>query len=112
MATKQPDEHERSAAGLDFEDERNPIRDTAASFGSRIISEGPEALADEIENLLPETWREQIRQFPFLAVGLGLGVGVWLGMRKSDEVIAAGSSLISAAALANVTEVMDRMKQG
>lgn len=112
MATKQPDEHERSAAGLDFEDDRNPIRDTAAAFGSRIVSEGPEALVDEIENLLPETWREQIREFPFAAIALGVGAGIWLGMRKSDEIIAAGTSLISAAAMANVTDVMDRMKQG
>jgi hypothetical protein len=109
--TKEPDEHERAAAGMDFE-ENDPIRQKAAAFGNRIVSEGPEAIADEIENLLPESWREQIRQFPFAAVALGVGVGVWLGLRKSDEIIAAGTSLISAAAMANVTDVMDRMKQG
>jgi hypothetical protein len=43
-------------------------------------------------------------------VAIGLGVGVWLGMKKSDEIIAAGGSLISAAAMANVSEVMERMK--
>jgi hypothetical protein len=39
---------------------------------------------------------------------LGVGVGVWLGMRKGDEIIAAGTSMITTAAMANVGHVMDR----
>ncbi len=74
------------------------------------MMEGPEALLDEIENLLPEAWREQIRAFPVAAVALGVGVGVWLGMKKSEEIIAAGTSLVSAAAMANVSQVMDKVK--
>jgi hypothetical protein len=108
MTERQPDAHERSAAGLDFDD--GAIRENAAALGAKIVQEGPEVLLDEIENLLPEAWREQIQQFPIAAVMLGLGVGVWLGMKKSDEVIAAGSSLVSAAAMANVSQVMDRVK--
>lgn len=111
MATKQSDEHERSAAGLDF-DEANPVREKAAKAGTRIIEEGPEALLDEIENLLPDSWRDQIRQFPMAAVALGVGVGIWLGMKKSDDVISAGGSLLTAAAMANVNEVMERFQQG
>jgi hypothetical protein len=112
MATHTTDEHERSAAGLDFEDEGGGVKDRAAAFGSKIMEEGPGAVFEEIENLLPETWREHIRSFPIAAVALGLGVGVWLGMKKSEEILAAGTSLVSAAAMANVTQVMDRMKQG
>jgi hypothetical protein len=109
--TKTTDEYERSAAGLDFEDEGG-ARERAGALGSKIVEEGPEAFLDEIENLLPEAWREHIRSFPIAAVVLGMGVGLWLGMKKSDDVISAGTSLISAAAMANVTQVMDRMKQG
>ena len=110
MPNRYPDEqHERSAAGLDFDD-AGAMREKAAEFGSKIINEGPEVILDEIENLLPESWREHIQAFPLVAVAAGLGVGVWLGMKKSDEVIAAGSSLISAAALANVSQVMDKVK--
>jgi hypothetical protein len=109
MASHTNDEHERAAAGLDF-DENGDVREKAAAFGAKIAEEGPEVLLDEIENLLPEAWREHIRTFPIAAVALGVGVGLWLGMKKSDEVIAAGSSLVSAAAMANVTQVMDRMK--
>ena len=111
MATRTTDEHERSAAGLDFEDEGG-VRDRAAAFGSKMMEEGPAALLEEVENLLPETWREHIRSFPITAVALGLGVGLWLGLKKSEEILAAGTSLVSAAAMANVTQVMDRMKQG
>ena len=61
MAERDPDQHERSAAGLDFDD--GTIRDKAEELGAKMM-EGPEALLDEIENLLPEAWREQIRAFP------------------------------------------------
>lgn len=110
MATRFPDQHERSAAGMDFEGDA--VRDGAAALGQRVAENGPEALLDEIENLLPEAWREQIRSFPVAAVLVGVGVGVWLGMKKSDEIIAAGTSLVSAAAMANVSQVMDKVKQG
>lgn len=105
-----PEEHERAAAGQDY-DEGDPMGEGTTSFGSKILGDGPEALLEEIENLLPESWREQIRQFPVAAVLVGVGVGVWLGLKKGDEVLAAGSSMVSAAALANVSQVMDRLKQ-
>ena len=112
MATQRfDDEHERSAAGLDF-DEHAGIRDGAAALGAKMVEGGPEAMLDEIENLLPEEWREHIRTFPLAAVAVGVGLGVWLGMKKSDEIIAAGSSLVSAAAMANVSQVMDKVKGG
>lgn len=105
---RQSDQHERSAAGLDFDGDA--IRENAAALGQKMIQEGPEALFDEIENLLPESWRDQIQTFPMAAVALGLGVGIWLGLKKSDEVITAGTALVSSAAMANVSQVMDKMK--
>jgi hypothetical protein len=111
MATQRfNDEHERSAAGLDY-DEHSTVRENAAKLGAKMVEDGPDALLDEVENLLPEAWRDQIRAFPVAAVLVGVGVGVWLGMKKSDEIIAAGGSLVSAAAMANVSQVMDRFKQ-
>ena len=91
--------------GTNFEE---PLRDRAASIGAAMAENGPGALFDELENLLPEEWREHIRTFPITAVLLGLGVGVYLGMKKSEEIIAAGSALISAAAMANVSKFMER----
>jgi hypothetical protein len=108
MAQRNSDEHERSAAGLDFD--AGEFRDKAEALGAKMVQEGPEALLDEIENLLPEAWRDQIRAFPVAAVALGVGVGIWLGMKKSDEIIAAGTSLVSAAAMANVSQVMEKVK--
>jgi len=104
-----PDEHERAAAGLDY-DEQSSVRDGAAALGAKMVEDGPDALLDEIENLLPEAWRDQIKAYPIVAVVLGLSVGIWLGMKKSDEIIAAGGSLVSAAAMANVSQVMDKFK--
>lgn len=103
MATKKNSDYERSAAGMDFEE---PLRERAASIGQAIAENGPEALLDELENLLPEEWRAQIRTFPIAAVLLGFGVGIFLGMKKGEEIIAAGTSLVSAAAMANVNSII------
>ena len=105
MATRNRNDHERSAAGLDFD---SPFKERAASLGAAMAEGGPQALFDELENLLPEEWREHIRTFPIVAIAVGVGVGVYLGMKKSEELIAAGTSLISAAAMANVGKMMDR----
>ncbi|MGZ5494093.1 MAG: hypothetical protein ACXW3E_11835 [Thermoanaerobaculia bacterium] len=107
MATRNRSDHERSAAGLDFD---SPIRDRAASLGQAMAEGGPQALFDELENLLPEEWQEHIRTFPLVAVLLGVGVGVYLGMKKSEELISAGAALVSAAAMANVSKIIDRKR--
>lgn len=102
MATRS-ENHERAAAGMDFD---SPIREKAAQLGNA-LAEGPEALFEEIENLLPESWREQVTTFPLTAMIVGVGIGVWLGMRKGDEVIAAGTSVVTAAAMSNISSIMD-----
>ena len=104
MATPD-DNHERSAAGMDYD---FPIKEKASKLGSTLVENGPEALFQEIENLLPESWRGHITEFPLAAILLGFGVGMWLGMKKGDEVIAAGTSMVTAAAMSNVTAAMDR----
>ena len=109
MATTRDNDHERAAAGMDYD---FPIREKATQLGNALAENGPEALFEEIENLLPESWREHIRTFPIAAVVLGVGVGVWLGMRKGDEVIAAGTALITSAAMQNVTNVMHEATHG
>jgi hypothetical protein len=105
MATR-PDKYERSAAGMDFD---TPFREKASQLGAALAENGPDALFDEIENLLPDAWREQIASFPLTAVILGVGVGVWLGLRKGEEILAAGTTLITTAAMANVSSVMDSL---
>jgi hypothetical protein len=107
MATRnKDDDFERSAAGMDYED---PIRERAASIGASIAENGPEVIFEEIENLLPEEWREQIKTFPLAAMLLGLGVGIFLGMKKGDDIIAAGSALVTSAAMSNVNEVLGKV---
>lgn len=105
MATT-PSDHERAAAGLDYDD---PVRERAASIGASMAEGGPQALFDEMENLLPESWREHIQAFPITAILAGFGIGVFLGMKKGEEIIAAGSSMVTAAAMANIHQVMERV---
>jgi len=103
--TRNEDDHERAAAGMDFD---SPIREHASNLGAAMAENGPEAFFEEIEKILPDSWRDQIQTFPIVAVLIGFGVGVFLGMRKGDEVIAAGTSMITAAAMSNVTNIMER----
>ena len=111
MATspRNDDDHERSAAGMDYD---SPIREQASHLDWSIVENSPEALFEEIEKMLPDSWREQITTWPIAAVLVGFGVGVFLGMRKGDEIIAAGTSMVTAAAMANVTNVMERATGG
>ena len=107
--TTHSDDHERAAAGMDYD---FPIKEKASKLGSALAENGPEAFFEEVENILPESWREHIAHFPIAAVLLGLGVGVWLGMRKGNEIIAAGGSTLTAAAVSNITNVMERAGAG
>lgn len=109
MPTTRDTDYERSAAGMDFD---NPIREKASQLGNAFAESGPEALFEEIEHLLPESWREHIKTYPITAVLLGVGIGVWLGMKKGDEVIAAGTSMVTAAAMQNVANVMRKATGG
>jgi hypothetical protein len=101
----QGDDHERSAAGMDYD---FPNREKTSNGDDAAAENGPSALFDEIENLLPESWREHIAQFPIAAVLLGFGVGVWLGARKGDEIVAAGTAFVTSAAMSNINQVIDR----
>lgn len=105
MATNRNDANDRAAGGMDYDD---PIRERAHSLGSAIAQNGPDALFEELDKMLPEAWREQISNYPITALLVGLGVGLFLGMRKGDEVIAAGTSMVTAAAMSNLTSVLDR----
>lgn len=99
------DQHDRAAGGMDFDE---PFRERAAEFGSTLVSSGPDALFEQVEELLPESWRAHIQAFPLAAVAVGVGVGVFLGMKKGEELLAAGSSLIAAAATANLNQFLQQ----
>ena len=87
------------------------FRDRAQALGKAVAEHGPGVIFDEVETLLPENVRDIIRTFPMLAVIAGVGVGVWLGANKSEEVISGGTALVSAAVMASVSGTMDRQGQ-
>ncbi len=95
------DDYERAAGGMDL-DEDSESKD----FGEAFLEGGPEALLDKIEELLPDQWRDQIVHFPLTALAIGFGVGLFLGMKKGDDVLTAGSAMLSAAATAQMTEIL------
>lgn len=88
---------------MDF---NSPFRERAHSLGSALATDGPEAIFKEIDAMLPDSWRDHIASFPIAAVALAFGAGVFLGLRKSDEVLAAGSAFIGAATSANLSSVL------
>ncbi|MEO8216631.1 MAG: hypothetical protein ABI718_06070 [Acidobacteriota bacterium] len=82
------------------------VQERAQKFVAAIAEGGPQAFFNELEELLPESWREHVVRFPLTAITLGLGVGLYLGMKRSEELLAAGASFASAAASANIAKVM------
>ena len=109
MPTRTTYDHEKAAAGMDYD---FPIREKATQLGRALAENGPDGFFEELDKLLPESWREHIASFPLAAITLSVGVGVWLGMRKGDEIVAAGTALITAAAMSNVSNVMEGAGRG
>jgi len=87
------------------------LTDRAASLGNTVVNEGPGALLEELEQLLPDPWRAQIANFPITALAMGVGLGLFLGLRKGDEILALGTTLVSAAAAENLSKVFGNTTQ-
>lgn len=103
------EDFESSAGGLDFDDDEDETprrKKSARDLGGTFAEGGPHAVLEELENMLPESWKEHVSSFPLLAVALGAGVGIFLGMRKGDEIISAGSAMVSTAAAAHIAQMM------
>ncbi len=81
------------------------LTEKAQEFGTR-FAEGPDAVLQEIEDLLPTAVRDQVIAFPLTAVAVGIGVGIFLGLKKGDELLSAGAAMVSAAVTANLNSVL------
>ena len=104
------EDYESSAGGLDFDEEDDPSprkkKSGSHDLGGAFAEGGPQAVIEQLEDMLPESWKEHVASFPILSVALGVGVGVFLGMRKGDEIISAGSAMVSTAAAAHIAQMM------
>jgi hypothetical protein len=100
------DDFERAAGGMDFDGD---LGERAKDLGRKIADGGPGAILDELEELLPEPWRDQVASFPLTAVLIGFGAGLWLGMRKGDIILAAAAAMISTAATQNVNQILEKV---
>lgn len=85
--------------------EYEQFTEKAQELGEK-LAEGPEVLLQEIEDLIPPAVRDQIVSFPLTAVAIGVGVGIFLGMKKGDELLSAGAAMISAAVAANMNAAL------
>lgn len=95
------EDYESAAGGLDFDEEPD-----SRNFGEKLFEGGPDALLEQIEEVLPDQWRDHIVRFPLSALAIGFGVGLFLGMKKGDDVITAGSAMLSAAATAQMAQIL------
>ena len=62
---------------------------------------GLELILEQVEELVPPVVRTQVAHHPFTFVLLGLGIGIFLGAKKGDELLHAGTSMLTSALMAN-----------
>ncbi|MFA6959012.1 MAG: hypothetical protein WC538_24330 [Thermoanaerobaculia bacterium] len=58
-------------------------------------------ILEQVEEMVPPIVRTQVTRYPFTFLLLGLGVGIFLGAKKGDELLSAGTSMLTAAVAAN-----------
>lgn len=111
MSEFEPDEYEKAAGGLDYDEDAGTSSGKADGAGmdwsERLQQEGPLAILQDVEEMLPEPVRVQVASFPLTAVAVGLGVGLFLGMRKSEPIIAAITAAISSSAAKGFGSIVD-----
>ena len=88
------------------EDYSDEVRAHGEHLGERFATGGPRAILEELENLVPQSWRDQVAEHPIVAMLAGTVAGIFLGARVGDEMLAAGSALVSAAAAAHVRHLV------
>jgi len=90
---------------MPLEMDYDQLTEKAQELGER-FAEGPDALLQEVEDLLPEPVRDQVVNFPLTAMVIGVGIGIFLGIKKGDELLSAGAAMVSAAIAANMNSVL------
>lgn len=100
MSEYEAEDYERAAGGMDY-DEGKESRGAGDDWRQRLQDEGPLALLEDVEEMVPEPVREQVVRFPLAAIAVGVGVGIFLGARKSDAILTA----VTAAVSANATDI-------
>lgn len=65
------------------------------------LEEGFALILEQIEEMVPPVVRTQVAKHPLTFVLLGLGVGLFLGAKKGDELLSAGATMLTSAVAAN-----------
>lgn len=64
--------------------------------------DGVALILEQIEQMVPPFVREHVARRPFTFVLIGVGVGLYLGAKKGDELLSAGAAMVTAALTANL----------
>lgn len=103
------DEYEKAAGGLDYDEDAGGTRNTGTDdWTRRLQEEGPLSMLEDVEELLPEPVRTQVTNFPLTAVALGVGVGVFLGMRQSRTIISMITAAVGSSASKGLGSMFDK----
>jgi hypothetical protein len=70
------------------------------------LSEGLAVFLEQIEQIVPPIVRENVARRPFTFILIGVGVGLFLGAKKGDELLSAGAAMVTAAVTANLNAML------
>jgi hypothetical protein len=68
--------------------------------------DGVAMILEQIEQMVPHVVREHVARRPFTFVLIGVGVGLFLGAKKGDELLSAGAAMVTAALTANLNAML------
>ena len=69
-------------------------------------NEGLALLLEQVEQMVPPVIRENVARRPFTFILIGVGVGLFLGAKKGDELLSAGAAMVTAALTANLNAML------
>lgn len=69
------------------------------------LSTALDAVLEDLEMAVPAPIRTQVSNHPIPALLIGLGIGLFIGMKKGTDIMSAGSGAVAAAATAGLSRI-------
>lgn len=64
-----------------------------------------DSVLEDLESAVPNPIRQKVADHPIPALLIGLAVGLFIGMKKGNDILSAGSAAVASAATAGLSRI-------